>query len=158
VGPRACLDPYRDSNPCSSVVQPVASRYTDYAIPEGQVPYLYSPGTGWPGYTPRHWVPFSSPPTTPRATDPTENTFFCCQERAFIGPLPSNGCNVTVFLRTSVKLKGCFTHLADRNTSIYLFLFFWGQLLMPTVCACTKPSPPRHSKNHISSQHALSLI
>jgi hypothetical protein len=27
-------------------------------------PYLYPPGTGWPGYTPRHCVPFSSPPTT----------------------------------------------------------------------------------------------
>jgi hypothetical protein len=24
--------------------------------------YLYPPGTGWPSYTPRHWVPFSSPP------------------------------------------------------------------------------------------------
>jgi hypothetical protein len=24
--------------------------------------YLHSPGTGWPSYTPRHWVPFSSPP------------------------------------------------------------------------------------------------
>jgi hypothetical protein len=31
-------------------------------------PYLYPPGTGWPGYTPRHWVPFSSPLTTRRAT------------------------------------------------------------------------------------------
>jgi hypothetical protein len=30
-------------------------------------PYLYSPGTGWTGYTPRHWVPFSSS-TTRRAT------------------------------------------------------------------------------------------
>jgi hypothetical protein len=27
-------------------------------------PYLYPPGTGWPSYTPRHWVPFSSTPTT----------------------------------------------------------------------------------------------
>jgi hypothetical protein len=26
-------------------------------------PYLYLPGTGWPNYTPRHWVPFSSPTT-----------------------------------------------------------------------------------------------
>jgi hypothetical protein len=34
---------------------------------EGQVPYLNSPGTGWTSYTPRHWVPFSSPPTTRRA-------------------------------------------------------------------------------------------
>jgi hypothetical protein len=31
-------------------------------------PYFYPPGTGWPNYTPRHWVPFSSPPTTRRAT------------------------------------------------------------------------------------------
>jgi hypothetical protein len=31
-------------------------------------PYLYSPGTRWPSYTPRHWVPFSSPPTIRRAT------------------------------------------------------------------------------------------
>jgi hypothetical protein len=30
-------------------------------------PYLYPPGIGWPSYTPRHWVPFSSPPTTRRA-------------------------------------------------------------------------------------------
>jgi hypothetical protein len=27
-------------------------------------PYLYPPGTGWPSYTPRHWVTFSSPSTT----------------------------------------------------------------------------------------------
>jgi hypothetical protein len=31
-------------------------------------PYLYSPRTRSPGYTPKHWVPFSSPPTTRRAT------------------------------------------------------------------------------------------
>jgi hypothetical protein len=30
-------------------------------------PYLYSPGTGWPDYTPRHWAPFSFPLTTIRA-------------------------------------------------------------------------------------------
>jgi hypothetical protein len=30
-------------------------------------PYLYPEGTGWPSYTPRHWVTFSSPPTTHRA-------------------------------------------------------------------------------------------
>jgi hypothetical protein len=35
---------------------------------EVHVPYLYSPRIGWPSYTPRHWVPFSSPPTTRRAT------------------------------------------------------------------------------------------
>jgi hypothetical protein len=31
-------------------------------------PYLYPPGTGWPSYTPAHWVPFPSPLTTRRAT------------------------------------------------------------------------------------------
>jgi hypothetical protein len=25
---------------------------------EGQFPYLYGPGTRWPGFTPRYWVPF----------------------------------------------------------------------------------------------------
>jgi hypothetical protein len=30
--------------------------------------YLYPPGTGWPSYTPGHWVPFPSPLTTRRAT------------------------------------------------------------------------------------------
>jgi hypothetical protein len=30
-------------------------------------PYLYPPRTGWPGYTPRHWVRFSSLTTTRKA-------------------------------------------------------------------------------------------
>jgi hypothetical protein len=30
-------------------------------------PYLYPAGTGWPSYTPRNWVPLSSPLTTRRA-------------------------------------------------------------------------------------------
>jgi hypothetical protein len=30
-------------------------------------PYLYRPGTGWPSYTPGHWVPFTSSLTTRRA-------------------------------------------------------------------------------------------
>jgi hypothetical protein len=34
----------------------------------GQVPRFMSPGTGWPSYTPRHSVSFSSHPTTRRAT------------------------------------------------------------------------------------------
>jgi hypothetical protein len=42
-------------------------------------PYLYPSGTGWPGFTVRHWVPFSSPPTTLRATvevfDPASTSF-----------------------------------------------------------------------------------
>jgi hypothetical protein len=34
---------------------------------ECQFPVCISPGTAWPSYTSRHWVPFSSPPTTRRA-------------------------------------------------------------------------------------------
>jgi hypothetical protein len=37
--------------------------------PGGPSPRICLPqGTGWPGCTPRHWVPFSSPPTIRRAT------------------------------------------------------------------------------------------
>jgi hypothetical protein len=35
---------------------------------EGRVPIFISPGIGWPSYTPRHSVTFSSTPTTRRAT------------------------------------------------------------------------------------------
>jgi hypothetical protein len=31
-------------------------------------PYFYPPETRWPSFSPRHWVPFSSSPTTLRAT------------------------------------------------------------------------------------------
>jgi hypothetical protein len=31
-------------------------------------PIWRAPGTGWPSYTSRHWVPFWSPPTTRRVT------------------------------------------------------------------------------------------
>jgi hypothetical protein len=45
-------------------------------------PCLYTPGTGWPSYTSRHWDPVSSPPTTRRATmeifEPASNGFFLC--------------------------------------------------------------------------------
>jgi hypothetical protein len=35
---------------------------------EDQVILFISPGTGWPSYTHRHWVTFSSPPTASRVT------------------------------------------------------------------------------------------
>jgi hypothetical protein len=36
---------------------------------EPRSPYLYPPGAVWPSYTPWHWVPFTSPFTTRRATE-----------------------------------------------------------------------------------------
>jgi hypothetical protein len=44
------------------------SKIRDSPNLESRFPYLYPPGTGWPSYTPRHWVPFPSPFTTRRAT------------------------------------------------------------------------------------------
>jgi hypothetical protein len=49
--------------------------------PEGQVPVFNTPGTGWPGHPPRHWVPFSSLPTIRRAavevlTPPPQKSWF----------------------------------------------------------------------------------
>jgi hypothetical protein len=49
----------------------LASAVLRFEIPptwRARSPYLYPPGTGWPSYTPRHWVLFSSSPTTRRAT------------------------------------------------------------------------------------------
>jgi hypothetical protein len=44
--------------------------------PGGPGPRIYTPGTAWPSYTPRHWVPFSSPPTTCRDTVEIFDPFF----------------------------------------------------------------------------------
>jgi hypothetical protein len=44
------------------------SQIRDSATWRARSPYLYPPGTWWSSYNPRHWVPFSSPSTTRRAT------------------------------------------------------------------------------------------
>jgi hypothetical protein len=49
--------------------QILLSQIRDSPNLEGQIPVFISPGTGWPSYTTRHWVTFSSPPTTLRATE-----------------------------------------------------------------------------------------
>jgi hypothetical protein len=40
------------------------SQIRDSSNLEDRSPYLYPPGTGWPSYTPRHWVPFRIPAST----------------------------------------------------------------------------------------------
>jgi hypothetical protein len=45
----------------------LVSRIRDSSNLEARSPYLYPPGIGWPGYNPRHLIPFSSPPATRRA-------------------------------------------------------------------------------------------
>jgi hypothetical protein len=103
-----------------------------FETPTTRYPYLYPPGTGWPTYTPRHWVPFPSPPTTRRATveifdttstradwqhrfrfsrcssgaDPTENQqlFYCCVFISFANEicLPSHYLAMAVFSGSAI--------------------------------------------------------
>jgi hypothetical protein len=62
---------------------------------EDQVPVFISPRTWWPSYTPRHWVPFPSPPTTRRVT---VEVFEPASTRHTMG---SNWLSLTVLLITS---------------------------------------------------------
>jgi hypothetical protein len=71
-------------------------------------PYLYTPGTGWPGYTPRHWVLFSSPPTTCRATVEV------------LTPLPWQG------ILTNIKVKVIVTLRLTVSQSVLLSSPIWG--------------------------------
>jgi hypothetical protein len=56
-------------------------------------PYLYPPGIGWPSFTPRYWVPFSSPPTTRRDTVEV------------FEPFSTRGWNKAVRVRVRVTLR-----------------------------------------------------
>jgi hypothetical protein len=64
-------------------------------------PYLYPPGSGWPGYTPRHWVeylPWSG--LTSLHSLPLDNNWTATEERCFLrGPCRD------VISRTSLKLQ-----------------------------------------------------
>jgi hypothetical protein len=56
------------SESCRTHDHILLSQIQDSPNLQGQVPVSFPPRTGWPGYTPRHWVLSSSPPTTHRAT------------------------------------------------------------------------------------------
>jgi hypothetical protein len=55
------------SKSCGTHDHILLSQSRDFPNREGEVPIFISPGTGLPSCCPRHWVPFSSPPTTRRA-------------------------------------------------------------------------------------------
>jgi hypothetical protein len=91
-------------------------------------PYLrvYPPGTGWPIYSPSPWVPFSSPPTTSRATvqvfEPTSTrtSTLNCQSQSHMA---TDG--------QSVSKSWCRTDLGlmTRYYSLTItVLFLWGAL------------------------------
>jgi hypothetical protein len=56
------------SESCGTHDHILLSQNRDSPNLDGQVLVFISPRKWWPIYTPRHRVPFSSPPTTPRAT------------------------------------------------------------------------------------------
>jgi hypothetical protein len=83
------------------------SQLRDTSNLEVQVPVFISPGPWWPSYIPKHWVPFSSPSTTRRATveafDPaynisrrtTENTISILVVQQYLDP----------YIETDVRLS-----------------------------------------------------
>jgi hypothetical protein len=106
-------------------------------------PYLYPPGTGWPGYTPRRWVPVSSPPTTRRAT---VEVFDPACTRVLTSDLPSLNCSSSCLqdkssARTTQKTQplycwGVFTQLFHRN-------------------CCTRHISFRHNSSIVACGHCL---
>jgi hypothetical protein len=99
-------------------------------------PYLYHPGTERPGYTSRHWVPFSSPPTTRRAKvhvfDPASTRKSQPMSKSK-SKSKSKLCYDRQFIGQSVLVS--ITHLGLKNR----FFSVW-QL---RVCWCEAPSLKR---------------
>jgi hypothetical protein len=54
---------FLSQNPAGLMTIFYCLRFETPPIWRARSPYLYPPGTVWPSYTPRHWVPFSSTPT-----------------------------------------------------------------------------------------------
>jgi hypothetical protein len=89
-------------------------------------PYLKAPGTGWPSYTPRHWVPFSSLPTTDRATvevfDPAWSPRYITSGRTQQKiPFPNNpSISACVFVTEGTFLLSCCLTMDVTSGSIIL--------------------------------------
>jgi hypothetical protein len=76
-------------------------------------PYLCHPGTEWPDFTPRHWVPFSSPPTTRRAAVEVLDTA-STQESVLIAYIPFNRDYIYIYMRCSGKMFAESLHINGR--------------------------------------------
>jgi hypothetical protein len=128
-------------------------------------PYLWTPGTRWLGYIPRHWVPFSSPPTTRMATlevfDPTSTRLlyylcsregirrkhvhflamdvYCYSECASTNPLPSNGYPSIVegLYHGNIFAESFPIHMSYLLT----YLRSWGLLKKPPIVHLLKNFP-----------------
>jgi hypothetical protein len=82
-------------------------------------PYLDLPGSGWPSYTPRHYVPFLSPPTTHKAMVEIFN-FACTQDST------SNSTTSPHFVaptQTTQKMSLPLLHILSLENSVSTELF-----------------------------------
>jgi hypothetical protein len=91
-------------------------------------PYLYPPGTGWPSYTHRHWVLFSSLSTTCRATveifEPYSNRgephrkhtleqiLYCCLRICFAVEACLQSCSLAMVVYTDFPFSAFSRHAA----------------------------------------------
>jgi hypothetical protein len=89
-------------------------------------PYSYPPGTGWPRYTPGHWVPFPSPLTTRRATKLNE---------------------VEVNLRPKVSRPVCLGVRSPSGTFDQFFFLLEIRFRHLRVCYFVAPSRPCQSSH-----------
>jgi hypothetical protein len=126
--------------------------------------YLYPPGVGWPGYTSRHWVPFSSSPTTRRATvevfDPAstheKNVGRFTILQIILGRLHANlrsqsqSQNFVTTDGQSVSLSWCQAPIWDLRP-----IFFPHSVWQLRVCWCGAPSLTRGRSVICQSQSAV---
>jgi hypothetical protein len=64
----SCCPAWREDGSNSLIHSDPSPSYLSPPTWRARFPHLYPPGTGWPSYTPGHWVPFTSSLTTRRAS------------------------------------------------------------------------------------------
>jgi hypothetical protein len=89
-------------------------------------PYIYPPGTGWPGYTLRHWVPFSSPPTTHRSTvevfEPASTRGTWVAPLTSLEPLCTDRIENTVSKSNFIVIDACLPRCCKATAVVSLFV------------------------------------
>jgi hypothetical protein len=99
-------------------------------------PYLYPPGRGWSSYNPRHWVPFSSPPTTLRATvtsTPPPHGLSCLRSLfCSLGAVPTENTTSQLFL--CCLQRRCYLTVEYKRHSIASCVFVAAGMCLPSHC------------------------
>jgi hypothetical protein len=101
-------------------------------------PYLYPPGTGWPSYTPGHWVPFKSSLTTHNSQGYGGGILTLTLCISFKNMMVQS--KVKVMLRPMASQSvchgmSCHSHFTADSQSVYLgvesTLWMFDQILLP---------------------------